>query len=59
LDGASAFASQRDITEAISWLFFSSIIMWPLPWIPIEILDRIGADSRGVVTLDHRERRRL
>jgi hypothetical protein len=26
--------SQRDITEAIAWLFFSSIIMWPLPWIP-------------------------
>jgi len=27
-------ASQRDITPAISALFFSSIIMWPLPWMP-------------------------
>ena len=31
----SFLSNQRDMAAAISMLFFSSIIMWPLPWMPI------------------------
>src|ERR1700730_12353429 len=31
----TTLSNQRAITAAITMLFFSSIIMWPLPWMPI------------------------
>ena len=30
----SVWSSQSTITLAMASLFFSSIIMWPLPWMP-------------------------